>query len=105
VDFRKLGNILMIAGSVVLVGALIWWFSFYSAVARELGKATGGGADLGVLDAMSCLYSSGGICAIATVAATVVGRTAYEPMLLWFGLAGLVLGVLIRYAAKPSGAA
>ena len=25
-------------------------------------------------------------------------------MLFWFGLAGLILGVLIRFTAKPSGA-
>ena len=36
---------------------------------------------------------------------SLAGKTAYEPMLFWFGLAGLILGVLIRFTAKPSGAA
>jgi hypothetical protein len=53
---------------------------------------------------MSCLYSSSGICALVTGVATLAGRTAYEPMVFWFGLGGLLLGLLIRFTAKPSGA-
>jgi hypothetical protein len=105
VDFKKLGNILTLAGAVVLVGACIWWFSFYSSVVRDVGRATGGGSDATVFDAMSCLYSSSGICALVTGVATLAGRTAYEPMVFWFGLGGLLLGLLIRFTAKPSGTA
>ena len=105
VDFRKLGNVLMVAGAVVLVGALIWWFSFYSSVVREIGKATGGRGDGSVLDVLSCLYSSSGICTLVSAVTTIAGKTAYEPMVFWFGLAGLILGALIRFTAKPSGAA
>ena len=109
VDFRKFGNVLMLAGAVVLVAACIWWFSFYSSVsrspiARELAKATGN-TDAGLSDVLGCLYSSGGICGVVSTLAPLAGKTAYEPMLFWFGLAGLVLGVLIRFTAKPSGAA
>jgi hypothetical protein len=104
-DFKKLGNVLALAGLAVLIGALVWWFIFYSSVVREIGKATGGGADASVSDALSCLYSSGGICAVVSTVATVAGRTPYEPMLFWFGLGGLILGLVIRYAAKPGGAA
>ncbi len=104
-DFKKLGNVLTLAGVAALIGAVIWWFVFYSSVVREIGKATGGGADAKVTDALSCLYSSSGICAVVSAVATVAGRTPYEPMLFWFGLAGLILGLLIRYAAKPGGAA
>jgi hypothetical protein len=105
VDFKKLGNALTAIGAVVLVGAFIWWFSFYSSVVRDIGRATGGQGDASVLDAWSCLYSSGGICALVTGVSTLAGRTAYEPMVFWFGLAGLLLGLLIRFTAKPSGAA
>ena len=56
-----------------------------------------------MFDAVSCLYSSSGICALVSGVATLAGKTPYEPMLFWFGLAGLVLGVLIRFTAKPSG--
>jgi hypothetical protein len=104
VDFRKFGNVLMLAGAVVLVAACIWWFSFYSSVVREIGQATGQ-TNASVFDAWSCLYSSGGLCSLVQAVTSIAGKTAYEPMLFWFGLAGLILGVLIRYTAKPSGAA
>lgn len=104
-DFKRLGNILTVAGAVVLAGACAWWFSFYSSVVREIGKATGGGSDATVFDALSCLYSSSGICALVSGVAALAGRTAYEPMVFWFGLGALLLGILIRFTAKPSGAA
>ena len=105
VDFRRLGTLLMALGGIELVAAVIWWFSFYSGVARDVGRATGGSSDAGISDALSCLYSSGGICSVVTGVSTLVGKTPYEPMVFWFGLAALVLGLLIRYAAKPSGRA
>jgi hypothetical protein len=104
VDFKKLGTLLIIAGATVLVAACIWWFVFYSSVVREIGKVTGGGEG-SVSDVVGCLYSSSGICGLVSSVAVLAGKTAYEPMLFWFGLAGLILGVLIRYTAKPSGAA
>jgi hypothetical protein len=103
VDFRRLGNLLMVLGGVVLLVAVGWWFSFYNSLARDVGRATGGGADTSIMDALTCLYSSGGICSVVTGVSSLVGKTPYEPMLFWFGLAGLVLGLLIRVAAKPAG--
>jgi membrane associated rhomboid family serine protease len=102
VDFRKLGNLLVLAGVAVLVAACIWWFSFYSSVVREIGQATG--REGSVFDVVACLYSTSGICGLVASVAVLAGKTAYEPLLFWFGLAGLILGVLIRYTAKPSGA-
>ena len=104
-DFRRLGNILAIAGAVVLVAAIGWWFVFYSGVVGELRKAPGGietGAGLG--DMWRCLYSSDGLCALISGGANLMGKTPYEPMLFWAGLAGLVVGVIVRVAAKPSNA-
>jgi hypothetical protein len=96
VDFRKLGNVLMLAGVAVLVAACLWWFSFYSSVVREIGQATG--REGSVFDVVACLYSTSGICGL-------VASVAVLTLLFWFGLAGLVLGVLIRFTAKPSGTA
>lgn len=101
-DFNRLGNILMVVGAVAMAAACVWWFSFYSSVVREIGKASGGQGDASVFDAMSCLYSSSGICGLVSGVATLAGKTAYEPMVFWFGLAGLVAGVVIRLAAKPN---
>ncbi len=103
-DFKKLGILLVVAGAAVLVAACIWWFTFYSSVVREIGKVTGSGEG-SVLDVVGCLYSSSGICGLVASVAVLAGKTAYEPMLFWFGLAGLILGALIRFMAKPSGAA
>ena len=104
-DFRKLGNLLMVLGGVVLAGAGIWWFSFYHSVIRDVGRAAGTQGDATVFDAVNCLYSSGGICGLVAGIASIAGRTPYEPMLFWFGLAGLVLGGVFRVTAKPAGAA
>jgi hypothetical protein len=105
VDFKKLGNLLAAAGAVVLLGACFWWFAFYTSVVRDIGRLTGGGADAGLSDVLTCLYSSGGVCSLIAGASSLTGKTPYEPMVFWFGLAGLLLGLLIRYTAKPSGAA
>ena len=102
-DFRKLGIVLMLAGVAVLIAACLWWFSFYSSVVREIGQATGRQGS--VFDVVACLYSTSGICGLVASVAVLAGKTAYEPLLFWFGLAGLILGVLIRFTAKPSGAA
>lgn len=104
-DFRKLGNLLAVLGAVVLAGACVWWFSFYSSFLREIGSATGGGAGASVFDAWRCIYSSSGLCSLVSGVATIAGWTPYEPMLFWFGLAGLVLGVVFRLTAKPAGSA
>ena len=80
-DFKKLGNALTVVGAVVLVGAFIWWFSFYSSVVREIGRATGRQGDASVFDAWSCLYSSSGICAL--VSAVCDARRAERPTSPW----------------------
>ena len=102
-DFKKLGNILTVLGAVVLMGSLIWWFQFYSSVVGELAKAPGGKeAGASVRDAWRCLYSSDGLCALISGGANLIGKTPYEPMTFWVGLVTLVVGVIIRLAAKPA---
>jgi hypothetical protein len=105
VDFRKLGNVLTLAGVAILIGAVTWWFYFYSALSRDFARVTGVTPESSISDALSCLYSSSGMCSLVAAAAPIAGRTAYEPMLFWFGLAVLLLGVVIRYTAKSGGAA
>jgi hypothetical protein len=105
VDFKKLGNALTVLGALMLVGAIAWWLYFYNSLARDFARVTGSKPDASVFDALSCLYSSSGACALVSGVAALAGRTPYEPMLFWFGLAGLLLGLLIRFTARPSGAA
>ena len=103
-DFRKFGSILIIGGLVVVAAAFAWWLAFYSSIMRELAQAPGGtpGGN-SVFDAISCLYSSRDVCGFIAGFARLVGRTPYEPMVLWAGLAGVVIGVVVRLAAKPGG--
>jgi hypothetical protein len=101
-DFRRLGNILAALGAVVLAGAFIWWFQFYSSVASELKPVAGGKATLSVWDAKSCLYTSSDFCGLVSGGARLLGATPYEPMLFWAGLVALIIGVVIRLAAKPA---
>lgn len=105
VDFKKLGNALTIVGAVLLVVAFAWWLYFYNSLAKDFARLTGSKPDASVLDALNCLYSSSGACALVSGMGALAGRTPYEPMLFWFGLAGLLLGLLIRFTAKPNAAA
>jgi hypothetical protein len=103
-DFRRLGNILIAAGAAIVAASLVWWFLFYRSVIREVARASGGQGEGSVLDAASCIYSSSGACAFVSGIAQLAGKTPYEPKAFWFGLAALVVGVVIRVAVKPAGA-
>lgn len=105
-NFKKLGNFLIIGGAAIVAAAFVWWLIFYSSVMRELAQLPGappGGNS--VFEAIRCLYTNSEVCGLISGVARLAGRTAYEPMLLWVGLAGLVLGILIRVTAKPRGSA
>ncbi|MDX2204913.1 MAG: hypothetical protein NW223_19340 [Hyphomicrobiaceae bacterium] len=103
-DVRKLGNILMVLGAVVAAAACAWWYAFYSAIVREVTSVPGGTGQISVMDAKSCLFSSSDFCGLISGAARMLGKTPYEPMLLWLGAATLVIGAVVRVSAKPSSA-
>jgi hypothetical protein len=103
-DFKRFGTLLAGLGLIALLGAIVWWFTFYQGIVQELAKAPGGHANMSVFDAIGCLYSGTGLCALIAGGANLMGKTAYEPMLFWFGLAALVAGLLVRFTAKPSSA-
>lgn len=93
-DFRKLIQTLMSVGGVAILGALGWWFYFYSQVAKELK------VDLGEL--ISCVYSTGGSCGVVSGLAKFAGYTPYEPMLLWFGAATYGIAWILKSSLKES---
>jgi len=99
---KRLGTILIIGGLVVCAGAFAWWMAFYSAILQELARAPGAPASSnGVMDFFTCFYSGRDVCGLIAGSARMLGRTPYEPMLLWAGLAALVGGIVIRLAARP----
>ena len=103
-DFRRLGNILIVAGLAGIAAAFAWWLTFYSAVLGELARVPGAPAGgNSVMDFLGCFYSARDVCGLIAGSARLLGRTPYEPMVLWAGLAGLIGGVAIRLAAKPAG--
>ena len=103
-DIKKLGNILAAGGVAVLIGAVAWWYSFFSSIMRDVSSVPGARGEINIFDAKSCIYTSSDFCGLISGGARLLGKTPYEPKVFWIGLAGLVAGLLIRATAKPSGA-
>lgn len=95
-DVRKLCSILLTLGAFMTLAALLWWALFYGSVVRELGK------DASLIDAVGCLYSSGGPCGFVAGLAQLGGKTPYSPMVFWIGVALLIVGVVMRLALKDA---
>lgn len=99
IDARALGNHIWIAGALLVAGAIAWWFVFFS---DELGRA--GAAVVGLSPRLGewvgCMSSSEGPCAVIAGLARLGGRIAYEPLLLWAGIATLWAGAGLRIAAE-----
>ena len=103
-DFKRLGTFLIIGGAAVIAAAFAWWMTFYSSILQELAKAPASPASgSSVFDLFSCFYSSKDVCGFIAGFARLIGKTPYEPMLLWLGTVGLIAGLAIRFAAKPRG--
>ena len=102
-DLRRLGTFLIIGGVALIVAAFAWWMMFYSSILQELARAPASPASgSNVFDLFGCFYSSKDICGFISGFARLIGRTPYEPMVLWLGLAGSIAGFAIRFAAKPA---
>lgn len=91
-DARKLTKILITLGGLTVVGAVVWWYYFYTHLARPLRS------DL--TDVIPCIYSSGGSCGLVSGLASFGGSTPYEPMVLWVGVAVLGIGLAFKLALK-----
>jgi hypothetical protein len=103
-DFKRLGTFLIIGSAAVIAAAFAWWLAFYSSILRELAKAPASPASgSSVFDLFGCFYSSRDVCGFIAGFARLIGKTPYEPMLLWLGVVGLIAGLAVRFAAKPRG--
>ena len=71
---------------------------------REIGRRREAG-DGSVFDVVELPLQLERHLRLVPSVAVLAGKTAYEPMLFWFGLAGLVAGRPDPLTAKPSGAA
>lgn len=88
--FKTLSLVLMVVGAGVVLGALLWWQSFYGDLIRDTGYT--------MRDALPCLYSSSGMCAIVSAASQLVGKAPYDPTVLWIGVALIGAGLLVLVA-------
>ena len=91
-DTRKLANILLVGGLILLLAALFWWGSFYGDIMKGLGGK--------LSDALGCLYSSDGACGLATGIAQFAGKTPYSPALFWVGTVCFSIGALMKATLK-----
>lgn len=85
---NKFSAFLFKAGVLVTLISVVWWGFTFGQMAADLST--------GFNNALTCLYSSGGLCGFAGGLAGV----SYEPAVFWVGVAllmsGLVLGFLKR---------
>lgn len=88
----KLSSLLFKAGVVVTLLALVWWGFTYGQMAIDLGS--------GFDKALTCLYSSGGLCKMASGFSKLGGGTPYEPLLFWAGVLLLACGLVLGFLKK-----
>lgn len=94
-NLKTLSNNFAIGGIILILISALWWFSFYGAITSKMGA--------NVTDAFSCLYSSNGVCAVASSMAQISGKTPYDPIVFWIGLiAAIAGGVIGKSPAEPS---
>jgi len=91
-DIKKLTQILLAVGGVIIVIAIIWWASFYGGVTEEIGGNLG--------DAFKCLFSSGGECGFVSGLAQFAGVTPYNPIVFWIGVVILGVGLILKFSLK-----
>lgn len=91
-DIKKLAGILVLAGVIAVIAALLWWNSFYGPIVGHMGRH--------LSDAYRCIYSSSGRCGFASGISQFVGKTPYNPILFWIGVVSLAAGALMRASVK-----
>ncbi len=81
---RALSMLLLLVGAAITGGAVFWWADFYGGLVR--------GTKYTLWDAFSCLFNSSGVCSLVAGVSQLIGKTHYEPAVLWIGLVILAAG-------------
>lgn len=76
-------------GIIVMLGAVAWWYDFYS----KVFAVTGAGDR--TTQAVKCIFVNNGECGVITSTAELFGFTPYHPMAFWIGC-GLFIFSLVR---------
>jgi len=91
-DTQKLAQNVFQVGVTLTALAIAWWAWFYYQIAQGVGGR--------LMDALSCLYSTGGPCGFVSGFASLGGYTPYSPIIFWLGLATLGAGIVLRLSLK-----
>jgi len=91
-DIQKFSKILLNLGSGVVIVSVIWWAYFWYPIVENFNK--------NLFDVIECIGSSGGKCGIITGLSGLSGGTPYNPILFWFGIVLIVVGVVIHNTFK-----
>lgn len=91
-DLKKLANLLLVLGIVLLLAAIAWWANFYTPIMKDLNAP--------LSDALDCLYSNAGACNLASGITQLLGKTPYSPTLFLIGAGASCAGVLLRLTIK-----
>jgi len=96
---QRIGTRIWLVGLALVAAAVAWWFVFFSGELRSASAAVIGLTPR-LVDVVACLSVNEGTCAVISGLARVGGRVAYEPMLLWAGIAALWAGASLRILAE-----
>lgn len=91
-DIKKLANLLLALGILMLLAAIAWWVNFYAPIMKDLNAP--------LSDALDCLYSNAGACNLASGITQLLGKTPYNPLLFLIGAGAICVGVLLRLTIK-----
>jgi hypothetical protein len=89
-DIKKLTQILIDFGVLIIVGAILWWATFYGHLVTR---------DYNLGDFFQCLYTSSGPCGL------LAGNTRlpYNPILFWIGIIMFGAGIILKSYLKKDG--
>jgi hypothetical protein len=88
---RALSMLLLLAGAAITGAAVFWWADFYGGLVH--------GTKYTLWDAFSCLFNSSGVCSLVAGVAQLIGKSHYEPAVLWIGLVLLAGGFFASIAS------
>jgi len=93
---KKLGFNIKLLGIVTVVGAVIWWFIFWTMVLDD--------SRIAMIEASQCLVSSSGDCSFINTMAYMRGIIPYNPMVFWIGVVLIVVGwIIMKFSSNDAG--
>lgn len=77
---KKLSNLFVIVGLVLLIGSLIWWQQTFGLN----------------MDYLKCLVVKSGVCRVGSVSSFFSGASNYNPLAFIVGAASFIVGIILN---------